>query len=228
MLSNKAQLRRRTFVIATCSLMPPWPLAQAQPFPNRPIRIVVPAPPGSPPDLMARLFANEMKDDLGQPVVVDNKPGAGGGLGATEVARSPGDGYTLLLAVDTIVTINPLIYSQLGYDPGRDLKPVSMVGNTGGVLVVNPGLGVKSLPELVRLAQSKPNGLNYASGGSGHATHLGTELLLQAANIKMTHVPYRGTPLGVQDVIAGQAQVRPAGGAGYHRAGGQDDLSERP
>lgn len=196
--------RRSVLALAAAAA---WPLAQAQTYPNRPIRLVVPSPAGSLPDVMARLYADDMKNDLGQPLVIENKPGAGGGIAAEFVARSAPDGYTLLLATDAILAINPLIYRKLAYDPQRDFKPVSLLARTGGVIVANPKLGVKTMPELVRLSQLKPDLVRYGSGGNGHATHFAMELLKSASGMKAMHVPYRGTPQAIQDLIAGEIGV---------------------
>jgi tripartite-type tricarboxylate transporter receptor subunit TctC len=207
MIRHEGPMHRRVFLAATGSLALVGPHAWAQAFPSKPIRLVVPSPAGTPPDYIARLFSGEMKDDLGQAFVVDNRPGVAGGLAAGEVAKAVPDGHTLLLAVDSMLTINPFVYTRLAYDPVRDLRPVSLLATTGGVVVVHPGLGVKTWPELVRLAQSKPGVLTFASGGNGHPTHLGMELLMQKADMKMTHVPYRGTPPGLQDVVGGQVSA---------------------
>lgn len=205
MESETAQFTRRALLALVGALG--LPVAHAQSYPSKPIRLIVPSPPGSLPDLMARLYAQDLKDDLGQPFVVENKPGVGGGIAGEFVARSPADGYTLLLATDAILAINPLIYRKLAYDPSRDLKPISLLAKTGGVIVASPRLGVKTLPELVRLSQSKPDLVHYGSGGNGHATHFAMELLKKVSGLKATHVPYRGTPQAIQDLLAGEIGV---------------------
>lgn len=183
------------------------PAASAQSYPTRPIRIVVIAPAGSVPDIMIRQLSVELALYLPQPLVIDNKPGVGGALAAMEVVRSPADGYTLLFSSDGPLVTNPLAYRNLRYSPTKDLQPVALVGNTGGVIVVPPSLKVRTLPELVQLAQSKPGALNYASGGIGHPSQLAMEIVAKATGMKLTHVPYRGTPQAVQDLIAGGVQI---------------------
>lgn len=183
------------------------PTARAQSYPTRPIRIVVIAPAGSVPDIMIRQLSVELALYLPQPLVIDNKPGVGGALAAMEVVRSPADGYTLLFSSDGPLVTNPLAYRNLRYSPTKDLQPVALVGNTGGVIVVPPSLKVRTLPELVQLAQSKPGALNYASGGIGHPSQLAMEIVAKATGMKLTHVPYRGTPQAVQDLIAGGVQI---------------------
>lgn len=197
---------RRRIVLALAGGMF-LPSARAQSYPNKPVRIVVIAPPGSVPDIMARQLAAELAQALPQPLVIDNKPGVGGAIAAAEVARSPADGYTLLLASDGTLVTNPLIQNNLRYDPGKDLQPIAMVGSTGGVIVVPPSLGVRTFAEFVRLARSKPGALNYGSGGVGHPSQLATEMVAKAADIRLTHVPYRGTPQAIQELVGGGVQV---------------------
>lgn len=200
--------RRALLALATASVLP---AARAQAYPTRPIRIVVIAPAGSVPDIMIRQLAAELVPHLPQPLVIDNKPGAGGSLAATEVARSAADGYTLLFTSDGPLVINPLVYRKLGYSPTKDLLPVSFVGSTGGVIVVPPSLKVRTMPELVRLAQSKPGALYYASGGVGHPSQLAMEIVAKATGMRLTHVPYRGTPPAITDLVAGQVQILATG-----------------
>ena len=180
--------------------------AAAQAFPNKPIKIVVPYTPGGPTDIPARLVGQKLSELLGQPVVIDNKPGAGGNLGADAVAKAPADGYTLLL-VTTGHAINPALYPKLGYDLTKDLVPVSQLTSSPMVVAVTPGLGVNSIKDLIALAKAKPGTLNFASAGNGASTHLAPELFSMMAGVKMNHIPYKGSAPALTDVMAGNAQV---------------------
>lgn len=175
--------------------------AQAQSWPDRPIRLVTAAPPGGPSDMAARLLAERLTPVLGQPIVVDNKPGAGGNIGSAEAARSAPDGHTWLVATDTVLTVNPHLYKRLGFRPD-DLVPVTYLTDFSQMLVCHPSLGVRTLPELVARARAQP--LTYASGGAGVPGHLAMEMLLSAAGVDMTHVPYKGPAPAMQDVMSGQ------------------------
>lgn len=175
-------------------------LAQAA-YPAKPIRLIVPFPPGGGTDMIARTVAQKVADQNKWSVIVDNRPGAGGNLGAAEVARAPKDGYTWLFAPDSVLTVNPHVYKQLGFKP-EDLQPVTMATSFSQTLVCNPALGVKTVSELV--AKAKANRLSYASGGAGVPGHLSMELLLSMAGFEMTHVPYKGPAPATQDVLANQ------------------------
>jgi tripartite-type tricarboxylate transporter receptor subunit TctC len=181
--------------------------AAAQGFPSRPIRLVVPDAPGGSPDQLGRLLAQKMSETIGQQVIVDNRPGAAGVLAADVVAKSPPDGYTLLITTTSIYAIIPGLRKDLQYDPFRDFVPISRIATASNVLVVNDALPVKSVADLVRLAKEKPGALNYASAGVGSPAHLAGEMLNLLAGIKLTHVPYKGAAPGLMDVIAGNAQV---------------------
>ena len=180
--------------------------AFAQAFPNRPIRIVVTYPPGGGADLMARLVAPKMSELLGQPVVVENKPGASGQIGATEVARSAPDGYTLLLDASSY-SVNPSLYATLPYEPTKAFKPIAVLALFPNVLVVTPGFAVHDVKELIALAKAKPGTIAFASSGNGSAQHLSAELFRQKAGIEMTHVPYKGGAPAMNDVMGGQVPV---------------------
>ena len=176
--------------------------AQAQtPWPERAIRVVLPFPPGGPSDIVMRLAAEKMQATLKQTIVIDNKPGAGGNLGAGEVARATPDGYTWLWGTDTLVTVNPHVYKNLPFK-GDDLVPVTIGTQFNQTLVCNPALGVKTLADLVAKAKAGP--LGYASGGAGVPGHLSMELLQSMAGFDMTHVPYKGPAPATQDVIGNQ------------------------
>jgi tripartite-type tricarboxylate transporter receptor subunit TctC len=177
-------------------------LAAAQgSWPDKPIRVVLPFPPGGPSDIVMRLAAEKMQATLKQPIVIENRPGAGGNLGAAEVARAAPDGYTWLWGTDTLVTVNPHVYKQIGYKV-EDLQPVSIGTSFSQTLVCHPGAGVKTVMELIAKAKATP--MSYASGGAGVPGHLSMELFLHMAGIDMTHVPYKGPAPAAQDVIGGQ------------------------
>jgi tripartite-type tricarboxylate transporter receptor subunit TctC len=177
---------------------PAW--AQAA-WPERPLRIVLPFPPGGPSDMVIRLAAERMQATLRQPIVIDNKPGAGGNLGAAEVARAAPDGYTWLWSTDTLVTVNPHVYKSLGFAP-EALAPVTIGTAFSQTLVCHPSVGAKTLAELV--AKARATKMSYASGGAGVPGHLSMELLQSMAGFEMTHVPYKGPALAMQDVMGGQ------------------------
>ena len=170
-------------------------------WPQRPIRIVIPHPPGGPSDLIARTALERLTATLKQPVVLDNRAGAGGNIGAQEVARSAPDGYTWMLGTDTIVTVNPHVYRNMPFKP-EDFKPVAILSQFGQTLVCHPSVGVKTLSELIVKAKSQP--MAYASGGAGVPGHLSMELLQFMANFDMSHVPYKGPAPATQDVLSGQ------------------------
>ena len=178
--------------------------AQTDDYPRRPVTFMVPYPPGGGTDILVRMLAEELRDKLKQPVVVENRPGAGTLVAAGMVAKSPPDGYTLLLAPVTTLAINPSVYKALPYDPVKDFAPVGLVGSADFVLVVNPSLGVKSVPELIALIKSKPGQMNYASAGTGTPHHLFLAMLLKMAGLQMQHVPYRGSVAALTDVMSGE------------------------
>ena len=176
----------------------------AQEYPTKPVRVIVPNAPGSLNDTVARLVFAKVSERLGQQFIVDNRSGAGGSVAAELVAKAPGDGYTLINAVNTIMVVNPYLYSKLAYDPIRDFEPVSMLVKISEILVVHPSLGVKSVDDFVRLAKSRPRQINYCSGGNGHPTHLLMELFQRKAGIQLIHVPYKGTSPAIQALVSGE------------------------
>ena len=181
-----------------------WGLAWAQSdYPTRPVKVVVPSPPGGGTDILARVLAQHFSKALGQPFVVENKPGAGNMIGIESVARAPADGYTLLVVASTLA-LNSVLYKKVPYDPVRDFAPITLAATAPNVLIVNPGLPVKSLPEFIALAKAKPGALSYGTPGIGTSPHLSMELLKSMAGIDLQHVPYRGTAAAVTDVIGGQ------------------------
>jgi tripartite-type tricarboxylate transporter receptor subunit TctC len=179
----------------------------AQNYPTKPIRIVVPFAPGGGGDLVARTVAAKLTEGLGQPVVVDNRAGAAGSIGADIAAKSPPDGHTLLLGSNGPLAINPSLYAKLPYDAARDFAPVSLVTVMPFVLVVHPALPVRAVKELIALARSRPGELNYGSPGNGSSTHLANELLKSMTGMKIAHVPYKGVAPAATDLISGQIQM---------------------
>jgi tripartite-type tricarboxylate transporter receptor subunit TctC len=178
-------------------------LAQGS-YPLKPVRMVVGFPPGGSADILARTLGQKMSETWGQPVVVDNRPGAAGTIGANFVAKAPADGYTLLMSALASQAIAPNLFASLPYDAERDFTPVSSVADLALVLVVTPTLPVSSAKELIDLARSRPMQLNYGSGGVGSSQHLATEYFSMQAGIKMVHVPYKGSPLVMGDLMSGQ------------------------
>lgn len=197
--------------------------ASAQGYPTKPVRLIVADAAGGAPDQLGRILAQKLSDSLGQQMIVDNRPGAAGALGADIAARAPADGYSLLLTTTTIYAILPSLKKNLAYDPVRDFVPISRIATSSNVLVVNVSLPANSVAELVRLARSKPGALNYASAGIGSPAHLAGEMLNLLAGIKMTHVPYKGAAPALLDVIAGNAQLLITSpiAAGAHMSGGR-------
>ncbi len=182
-------------------------VASAQHYPSKPIRFVVPYPAGGPLDTVARLLAQKVSEGVGQPVVVDNKPGAGGNIGADIVAKSPADGYTILMGAVATHAINPTLYASIPYDPVRDFAPITQVASTPNVLVVNPAVPVATVAEFIAYAKANSGKLNFASGSTGSAGHLAGELFKAMAGIEMTHVPYKGAAPAMNDLIGGQIHL---------------------
>jgi tripartite-type tricarboxylate transporter receptor subunit TctC len=182
-------------------------LAAAQSWPAKPIRVIVPYPPGGTSDILARALGPGMQAALGQPWVVENKPGATGNVGADLVAKSPADGYTLLLADIGSLAIAPSVVPTLAYDPVKDFAPVVMVAYSPHLLVVHPSVSVKDFKELIALARAKPDSLNFAVSGMGGANHLAGIDFAQRAGIKWTYIPYKGGSQALTDMVGGQAQV---------------------
>ncbi len=196
--------------------------AQAQSWPSRPIRFIVPFPPGGGTDVNARIMAPRLTTALGQQVVVENRPGAGGMLGAELVAKSAPDGYNMVIATIGPIAINPSLYSKMTYDPAKELAAVSITGEVPNGLVVHPTLPAKSVKELIALAKQRPRELNYGSSGPGAGDHLAGEMLNVMAGIRMTHVPYKGGPPAMVDLMSGNIQLifaTLATGMPYIRAG---------
>lgn len=177
-----------------------------QAYPVKPVRLIFPFPPGGPTDLLGRAIAQKLSEQMGQPVVADNRPGAGGNLGLELAAKSPPDGYTMVLS-SPLVAISPSLYAKLNYDPAKDLAPITQVAVIQNVLLVHPSVPAKTLKDLIQLARRNPGKLNYGSGGVGTTTHLAPELLKSLEKIDMTHVPYKGSSLALIGLIGGQVDV---------------------
>ena len=176
-------------------------------YPDKPIRLVVGFPPGQATDIIARAAARKLQEMLGQSVIVDNKAGAAGIIGSEIVAKAPPDGYTLLVSSSGPLAINPSLYSKLSYNPVKDFEPVTLLAVVPLFLAVNPVFPAQTAADLVRLAKASPGKINYGSGGSGITSHLAMELLKHSQGIDLTHVPYKGSPAAITDLIGGQVQL---------------------
>ena len=180
--------------------------AQApDPYPNKPLRFILPFPPGGPTDILGRLIGDRLAANLGQPVVLENRGGAGGNVGAEAAARSSPDGYTLVLVAPSLA-ISPTLYAKLNYDPVRDFAPISLVATVPNVIVTQPALA-QSLQEFITVAKSKPGGMNFGSGGNGTSNHLAGELFNILTGAKLVHIPYKGVNLAMNDVLAGSIHL---------------------
>jgi len=196
--------RRSLFVLAAGAVLAGS--LQAQAWPSKPVRLVVPFPAGGGTDLITREMANKLANS-GYTFVVDNKPGSGGNLGVDAAAKAPADGYTLVMGQTSNLAINPTLYSKLPYDPLKDLTPVSLVASAPLVIVVGADSPFKTLADVVDAAKAKPGSINYATSGNGTVAHLAAESFQKTANIKLTHIPYKGAAQGATDVISGQVQL---------------------
>ena len=219
MSMHRRTLLQSSLAAAAASLAGP---GFAQVWPARPIKLVVPFPPGTSPDFIARLIAEPLAHALSQTVIVDNRPGAGGNIGTASVAKADPDGYTFLFTIQGPLVTAPLLIRGLNYDPAKDLAPVTLVATSPNVLVVDPKLGAQNLGEFVRIAKQKNGRLNYGSVGNGSAAHLAMELFKARADIELLHVPYQGFPQVVSAMLAGDVQAGfmvPSVAMGHVRAG---------
>jgi len=199
----------KTVGVALCALMPALvalPAPAVEGYPEKPIHLLVPFPPGSPPDIFARILGDTLAGALGKPAIVENVPGAGGSIAAERLARAAPDGYTAAVLTEAQIVVNPAIY-HLAYDPLKDLAPVAPLFAGGDLLVVNTEVPARSLRELIALAKAKPGALTYASGGSGTTSHLAAELFKSAAGVEIRHVPYKGILAAVPDLLAGRVTL---------------------
>jgi tripartite-type tricarboxylate transporter receptor subunit TctC len=201
-------LRTTLSVLAGLALLA-WaaPAASAADYPTRPVTLVVAFPPGGASDVLARILGRKLEQVLAQPFVIDNRSGAGGNVAAEAVAHAAPDGYTLLAGNNAILATNAALYKKINFDPVADFAPIGLIGSQANILVVNPGLPVKSMAELIALAKAEPGKLNFASSGHGLAAHLAGELFKAEAKIDIVHVPYKGAAPALQDVIAGHVQM---------------------
>ena len=188
---------------AGCAIAQP----QSAAFPSKPMRLILPYPPGGGTDFIARPLAQRLSDQLHQPVVVDNRGGANGNIGMELAAKAAPDGHTLVLALSAQLAINPALYERLPYDPVRDFEPVTLLGTNAYVLLVHPSLPVKNVKELFALARQRPGQLAYGSAGNGSGAHLAAELMNSMAGLRMIHIPYKGGGPGLVDLVAGNIQI---------------------
>lgn len=182
------------------------PLAHAQAFPNKPLRMILPFPPGGPTDLLGRTIAARMSENVGQPVVVENRPGAGGNLGLEVASKASPDGYSMTLS-SPLIAISPFLYDKLNYDPAKDLLPISLVAYIQNILIVHPSVPAKNINDLIRIARAHPGKLNFSSGGIGTTGHLAAELLNSLMKIRVEHVPYKGSGQAMVGLMSGQTDM---------------------
>jgi tripartite-type tricarboxylate transporter receptor subunit TctC len=195
-----------TFVL---TLVLTWalPTALAASYPVRPVNLLVAFPPGGPSDVLARIVGKKLEQILGQPFVIENRPGAGGNVAAEQVARAPADGYVLLMGNNSILATNAALYKKINYNAQADFAPISLVGSQANILVVNPQVPARTMAELIAYAKANPGKVNYASSGHGAAAHLSAELFRSMAKVDIVHVPYKGAAPALQDLIAGHTQM---------------------
>ncbi len=196
-------------LLAALAVLTPLSMAQAQSgsYPNRPVRLIVPSAPGGPADIVGRAVGQGLSDMLGQQVVVDNRSGAGGSIGAELLVRAVPDGYTLMISHSGPLAIEPLLHAKATYDPAKDFAPISLVASSPYLLLVKPGVPAKSVKELIALAKARPGTLNYASGGPGTGIHMAAELFNLVAGVKLTHVPYKGAGPGMTALMSGEVDM---------------------
>jgi tripartite-type tricarboxylate transporter receptor subunit TctC len=194
-------------MVAAAILLGAAPVSVAADYPARPVTLVVAFTPGGPSDVLARILGRRLGETLGQPFVVDNRPGAGGNIAAEAVARAAPDGYTLLMGNNGILATNASLYKKLGYDPEADFVPITFIGTQANILVVNPKVPANSMAELIAYARANPGKLNFASSGYGAAAHLAGEMFRSAAKVNIVHVAYKGAAPALQDVVSGQVEM---------------------
>ncbi len=183
------------------------PAVMAADYPTRPVTLAVAFTPGGPSDVLSRIVGKKLEQLLGQPFIIENRPGAGGNVAAEQVARAPADGHTLLMGNNSILATNAALYKKINFDPEADFAPISLIGSQANILVVNPQLPVRTMAELIAYAKANSGKVNYASSGHGAAAHLAAELFKAEAKIDIVHVPYKGAAPALQDVIAGHVQM---------------------
>ena len=196
-------MKAATLLAGVLALVCSAPAVEANDYPNKPITLIIGFAPGGPSDVMARILTKRMEELLRQPVIIENRAGAGGGIAANLVARAPADGYTILLATGSSLAINVSLYKNLGYDPEKDFDPISLIGVQTNVLYTHPSVPASTIREFVDYAKANPGKLSFGSGGNGTPAHLAGELLKIRAGIQFTHIPFRGTGPALQAVIGG-------------------------
>ncbi len=182
-------------------------MAHAQTFPTKPIRLICPFPPGGAVDIASRAIAHEMSKTIGQQVIVENRPGAGGNIGGAEAARSAPDGYTIFMTTSGINAINPALYSKMPFDPNKDLVPVSALVSLNNVLVLHPSVTAKSVAEIIAMAKAQPGKMTYASSGSGTSIHMSGEMFKHLTQVDILHIPYKGSSPALTDLLGGQVMM---------------------
>ncbi len=176
-------------------------------YPTKPVSLLIAFPPGGPSDVLSRIVGKKLEQILGQPFIMDNRPGAGGNIAAEAAALAPADGHTILMGNNSILATNAALYKKIGFDPERDFAPISLIGSQANILVVNPNVPAQSMAELIALLRANPGKFNYASSGHGAAAHLAAELFKAEAKVDIVHVPYKGAAPALTDVIAGHVQI---------------------
>jgi len=200
-------MRRTVSALLVAAVVCWWPGPAAAAYPARPVSLIVAFTPGGPSDVLARILGKKLEQLLGQPFVIENRPGAGGNIAADLAARAAPDGYTLLMGNNSILATNASLYKKIGYDAEKDFAPICLIGSQANILVVNPALPARTMAELIALAQARPGQLDFASSGYGAAAHLSGELFKARAHIDIVHVAYKGAAPALQDVIAGHVQM---------------------
>ena len=188
-------------------LLAPSSDASAQAYPTKPVSLLIAFPPGGPSDVLSRIVGKKLEQILGQPFIMDNRPGAGGNIAAEAAANAPADGHTILMGNNSILATNAALYKKVNFDPEKDFVPISLVGSQANILVVNPDVPAKTMAELIALLRANPGKFNYASSGHGAAAHLAAELFKADAKVDIVHVPYKGAAPALTDVIAGHVQI---------------------
>ena len=201
------EINRRRTLLAGVALTVLGSVAHAQGFPNKPIRLICPFPPAGAVDIASRAIAAELSKNLGQPVTVENRPGAGGNIGGTEAARAAPDGYTIFMTTSGIQGINPALYAKMPFDPNKDLVPVAALVSLNNVLVLHPSVKANSVAEVIALAKNPSQQVNYASSGSGTSIHMSGEMFKFLTGVNMLHIPYKGSAPAVNDLLGGQVMM---------------------
>jgi tripartite-type tricarboxylate transporter receptor subunit TctC len=201
------EINRRRTLLAAMAMTMVGGIAQAQGFPNKPIRLICPFPPAGAVDIASRAIAAELSKNLGQPVTVENRPGAGGNIGGTEAARAAPDGYTIFMTTSGIQGINPALYAKMPFDPNKDLVPVAALVSLNNVLVLHPSVKANSVAEVIALAKNPSQQVNYASSGSGTSIHMSGEMFKFLTGVNMLHIPYKGSAPAVNDLLGGQVMM---------------------